>query len=383
MHTYKYNHRRVQGQVYTVGDENGDECMDGVETESMKNYDIPADDVEALERHRQRERERAQQQNEMNQYQERQPKADVASTSAQLALINQQNITAPRLSSLLLQPINHTGNSQLQHFLLQQQRIGQVQQLIHNVSNGFLPRHKCDICDFTCGTQEELLTHKINHFMFNQQQAQTNALNLYNQRLANNTIPIQQPSTFLDLAAQLRNHPLQQSQQASNLHANHQIAINKAAELTLASHEVKSDNRAHSDTPDPSAATTTTTASTPRVNGETYTEEHMSGSSELNDEAGETSSSPSDSHKSIDAASSSPHSASSVPRDGSSKRKARKLDEISQRLQKSSPDHGEDNMNVEEKIETVKKRNENTFSILVDYEWKLYSCSTNSSDDFN
>lgn len=350
MHTYKYGHRRIPGQVYGTGDgenaESVDECMEGFETESMKNYDIPAEDLEAIERHKQQERERVQQ----NQFQDRKPEIDnTTSTSAQLNLINQQTMATPRLSSLLLQPIasNPTGTNQLQQFLLQQQRIGQVQQLIHNVSNNFLPRHKCDLCEFTCGTQEELLTHKINHFMFNQQhqQAQTNALHLYNQRLTNNSISIQQPSSLLDLAAQLR--------QQQNLHANSQIAISKA-DLTLNSHhDSKPDNR-HNETPDPSGATTTTTASTPRVNGEHYIEEHMSGSS-LHDEVGETSSSPSDSHKSIDAASSSPHSASSAPHSGSKKRKARKLDEISQRLQdKCSPDHTDSgHLSPHDNVETV------------------------------
>jgi hypothetical protein len=187
--------------------------------------------------------------------------------------------------------------------------------------------------------------------MYNQQQqAQTNALHLYNQRLNNNALSIQQPSNFLDLAAQLRNHPLQQQQQT--LHASHQIAISKA-DLT---HENKTDGRMHNETPDPSGATTTTTASTPRVNGEHYAEEHehMSGSSELHDEVGETSSSPSDSHKSMDAASSSPHSASSASHTGSKKRKARKLDEISQRLQdKCSPDHTDGHLSPGVKVETV------------------------------
>lgn len=132
--------------------------MEGLETESMKNYDIPADDVEALERHKQREQERVQQRNEVNQYQERQQNEaaeSATSTAAQLALINQQTIATPRLNSLLLQPIasNPAGNNQLQQFLLQQQRIGQVQQLIHNATNSFMARNKCDVCEFTCGTQ--------------------------------------------------------------------------------------------------------------------------------------------------------------------------------------------------------------------------------------
>lgn len=345
MHTYKYGHNRVQGQVYTVGDENGESVGEGMETESMKNYDIPPDDIEAIERYR---RERAQH-NDVNQFQ--QPEPERTTAASQLSMISQQTVGTPRLSSLLLQPItgNPAANNQLQQFLLQQQRIGQVQQLIHNAANNFLPRHKCDICEFTSVSQEELLTHKINHFMYNQQQAQTNALNLYSQRLANNSIGLQQSNSLLDLAAQLRNHPLQQPQNLNPGH--HQIAISKP-ELTLNSHDTKTDRRVHNETPDPSGATTTTTASTPRVGGENYAEDHTSGSSELHDEA---SSSPSDSHKSMDAASSSsPHSSSSAPHSGSKKRKARKLDEISQRLQdKCSPDNTDSQLSPNDKIETV------------------------------
>lgn len=368
MHTFKYGHRRIQGQIYTVGDENGESLEDGMmeETESMKNYDIPANDVEALEKY---QRERGQQ-NETNQFQQQEP---VHTTASQLSMINQQSVATPRLSSLLLQPIAGTAtNTQLQQFILQQQRIGQVQQLIHNAANNFLPRHKCDICEFSSVSQEELVTHKISHFIYNRQhQAQTNALNLYNQRLGNNPIQLQQPNSFLDLAAQLRNHPLQQQQQ--NLASSHQIAINKA-DLSLNSHDTKTD--VHNETPDPSGATTTTTASTPRV---AYTEEHMSGSSELHDEA---SSSPSDSHKSMDnASSSSPHSSSSAPHSGSKKRKARKLDEISQRLQdnKCSPDNTDGQLSPSDKIETVIPRFGITkSSILVKHKWYHLSCSADS-----
>ncbi|KAI6191565.1 hypothetical protein M3Y97_00241800 [Aphelenchoides bicaudatus] len=361
MHTYKYNHRRVQGQVYTVGDENGESLDDGMmETESLQDIDIPEGDP-ALQLYKQT-------QSDSNQFQQPEPVRTTA--ASQLNMINQQSAATPRLSSLLLQPIASSPvntNTQLQQFLLQQQQrfqnMGQVQQLIHNAANNFLPRHKplngpplnsiieqfathkCDICDFSSVSQEELLTHKVNHFLYNQQQhqVQTNALNLYNQRLTNNSIQLQQPSSFLDLAAQLRNHPLQQQQ--PNMAPNHQIAISKA-DMSLNSHDAKTE--VHNETPDPSGATTTTTASTPRV---AYTEEHMSGSSEIHDEA---SSSPSDSHKSMDnASSSSPHSASSAPHSGSKKRKARKLDEISQRLQdKCSPDNTDGQMSPSEKIES-------------------------------
>lgn len=123
MHTFKYNHRRVQGQIYTVGDENGESLEDGMETESMKNYDIPADDAEALERFK---RDHIQQ-NEPSQFQQPEP---VRTTASQLNMINQQSVATPRLSSLLLQPIAGTAaNSQLQQFILQQQRLGQVQQV--------------------------------------------------------------------------------------------------------------------------------------------------------------------------------------------------------------------------------------------------------------
>ncbi|KAI6205511.1 hypothetical protein M3Y94_00800600 [Aphelenchoides besseyi] len=375
MHTQKYNHRRVQGQV--LGDENSDtmdENLEEMETESMKNYDIPVDDLEALERHR---REQNGQFSENNS----QPTMAIAQSAVQSSGASngasqlRLSTATPRLNSLLHQPIATSNNAQQLHqFLLHQQQVNRMnhEPMLH----GFMARPKCDLCEFTANSQDELLAHKINHFVLRQQQPQQQ-LNLYGNLNANPLLFQSQQHAFQELVGQLRNGIALRNQQAqsvpSTLPSAHLHGANSLGKSELNDHddqEVKLDNRAI-ETPEASGATTNTTASTPRVGiNDGYNEEHTSGSSETHEEAIDTSSSPSDSHKSMDAASSSPHSSapSTTAHVGAKKRKANKLELISQRLQgKNSPDTTEDHMDtdhVDDKQNSTETSNLNNNSLV-------------------
>ncbi|CAD5234721.1 unnamed protein product [Bursaphelenchus xylophilus] len=308
MHIFKYNHERDPGAVGTEEEEAAlmDEALgEAMETESKKNVDPPSLDCEPKE---------------IN-FNCNDKAGDPPLPAPQ-----------PVQSNLLLQPLLNQNNHSFQiaqQLLFPPER---MQELVRAASN-MLQRHKCDHCEFTTLSSQELAQHNLNHF-YNQKQQYTNMINLLVQQQQ------QQQSQSMLTADLLRNtlamkpQELRQDTQSSMP----ELKIEPEAEAIVVNSPL------HRDDEDEKHSNSHKSMSPTRE--EAFDEAHDRIAStplhEATSPSAECSASPSDSHKSMDNVSSRGSPNSSTTTTHSSNKKGSKVDEISERLQRKTTPDSED-----------------------------------------